>query len=271
MAWRRRPEIWLLGSILAALLLLALWPHGRGGHRRRRREVRPDRHAGLCGTLDTSDPLGPAWLEEAARDITRLRPPSELRPPPSVAGVRRATGPRRGAGRPEAASGAANARAATATGAVRQARPRGRRRTRTAGRARSWTPWRTTVAASAATAATARAARLRPAVRSTATAIGEPDRRDHEERHGVAAGVLVERRGVCEPRTGRGHARAASSTRPQPDDAGEGDPDAAGERERDARARRSRGQVGRRRTRRSPGRPAPRGATSGRRRQPRAA
>ncbi|MGH6864980.1 MAG: phosphatase PAP2 family protein [Methyloceanibacter sp.] len=72
-AWRNRPELWLLGGIfLAGLLLLAFGfiaeevIEGDAG--------RFDETVlrGLRNPADLSDPLGPPWLEEAARDVTAL-------------------------------------------------------------------------------------------------------------------------------------------------------------------------------------------------------
>jgi undecaprenyl-diphosphatase len=72
-AWRNRPELWLLGGIfLAALLLLAF------GHIAEEvlegDATRFDQTVllALRSPADPADPLGPAWLEEAARDITSL-------------------------------------------------------------------------------------------------------------------------------------------------------------------------------------------------------
>jgi undecaprenyl-diphosphatase len=72
-AWRNRPELWLLGGIfLAAVSLLAF------GH------IAEDVLEGdstrfdqgvllaLRNSADPAYPLGPAWLEEEARDITAL-------------------------------------------------------------------------------------------------------------------------------------------------------------------------------------------------------
>jgi undecaprenyl-diphosphatase len=72
-AWRNRPELWLLGGIfLAATLLLAF------GHIAS--EVADGDLAKFDESVllalrppgDISDPIGPPWLEEAARDITAL-------------------------------------------------------------------------------------------------------------------------------------------------------------------------------------------------------
>ncbi len=72
-AWRNRPELWLLGGIfLAGLLLLAF------GHIAE--EVLEGDAAGfdqnillaLRDPADPAQPLGPAWLVETARDVTAL-------------------------------------------------------------------------------------------------------------------------------------------------------------------------------------------------------
>jgi len=72
-AWRNRPELWLLGGIfLAAASLLAF------GHIAEDvlegDSTRFDQAAllALRNSADPADPLGPTWLEEAARDITAL-------------------------------------------------------------------------------------------------------------------------------------------------------------------------------------------------------
>lgn len=71
--WRNKPEIWILaGLFLAGLLLLAF------GHIAE--EVLEGDAATFDQTVmlalrnpaDPSDPIGPPWLEEAARDITAL-------------------------------------------------------------------------------------------------------------------------------------------------------------------------------------------------------
>jgi undecaprenyl-diphosphatase len=72
-AWRNRPELWLLGGVfLAGLLLLVFGQIAE--------EVVEgdttwfDRAVllALRNPADHADPLGPAWLEEAARDVTAL-------------------------------------------------------------------------------------------------------------------------------------------------------------------------------------------------------
>jgi undecaprenyl-diphosphatase len=72
-AWRKRPEIWLLGGIfLAGILLLAF---GRIAEEVIEGDAAKFDQAvmlALRTPSDASDPLGPAWLEEAARDITSL-------------------------------------------------------------------------------------------------------------------------------------------------------------------------------------------------------
>lgn len=72
-AWRNRPELWLLGGVfLAGLLFLAFGEIAEevfeGDTTWFDREVL----LSLRNPTDPADPLGPAWLEEAARDITAL-------------------------------------------------------------------------------------------------------------------------------------------------------------------------------------------------------
>jgi undecaprenyl-diphosphatase len=72
-AWRNRPELWLLGGIFLAGLLLFLFGQiadevVEGDTTWFDRQVL----IALRNPGDTADPIGPAWLEEAARDITAL-------------------------------------------------------------------------------------------------------------------------------------------------------------------------------------------------------
>jgi undecaprenyl-diphosphatase len=72
-AWRRRPEIWLLGGVFLAGLLLIAFGHLaeemlEGDYTRFDNTVL----LGLRNPADSADPIGPAWLEEAARDVTAL-------------------------------------------------------------------------------------------------------------------------------------------------------------------------------------------------------
>jgi undecaprenyl-diphosphatase len=71
--WRNRPELWLLGGVFLAGLLLLLFGQiaeevFEGDTTWFDREVL----LALRDPADSADPLGPAWLEEAARDITAL-------------------------------------------------------------------------------------------------------------------------------------------------------------------------------------------------------
>jgi len=69
----RRPEIWLLGGIfLAALLLLAFGHIAEEVIEGDAAKFDQTVMLALRNPSDSSDPLGPAWLEEAARDITGL-------------------------------------------------------------------------------------------------------------------------------------------------------------------------------------------------------
>jgi len=72
-AWRNRPELWLLGGIfLAGLLLLAF---GHIAEEVLEGDATRFDHTvllALRNPADPADPLGPAWLEEAARDVTAL-------------------------------------------------------------------------------------------------------------------------------------------------------------------------------------------------------
>ena len=72
-AWRSRPELWLLGGVFLAGLLLLAFGHIaeevlEGDATRFDQTVL----LALRSPADPADPLGPAWLEEAARDITSL-------------------------------------------------------------------------------------------------------------------------------------------------------------------------------------------------------
>jgi undecaprenyl-diphosphatase len=72
-AWSNRPELWLLGGVfLAGLLLLVFGQIAEevveGDTSWFDREVL----LALRNPADHADPLGPAWLEEAARDVTAL-------------------------------------------------------------------------------------------------------------------------------------------------------------------------------------------------------
>jgi undecaprenyl-diphosphatase len=72
-AWRNRPELWLLGGIFLAGLLLLAFGHIaeevlEGDATRFDQAVL----LALRNPADLSDPIGPAWLEEAVRDITAL-------------------------------------------------------------------------------------------------------------------------------------------------------------------------------------------------------
>jgi len=72
-AWRNRPELWLLGGVFLAGLLLLAFGHIaeevlEGDATRFDQTVL----LALRNPADPADPLGPAWLEEAARDITSL-------------------------------------------------------------------------------------------------------------------------------------------------------------------------------------------------------
>jgi len=72
-AWRNRPELWLLGGIFLAGLLLFTFVHIaeevlEGDATKFDQTVL----LALRNPADSADPLGSAWLEEAARDITAL-------------------------------------------------------------------------------------------------------------------------------------------------------------------------------------------------------
>jgi undecaprenyl-diphosphatase len=71
--WRNRPELWLLGGVFLAGLLFLVFGHIA-------EEVAEGETSQFDESVllalrvagDTADPLGPAWLEEAARDVTAL-------------------------------------------------------------------------------------------------------------------------------------------------------------------------------------------------------
>lgn len=72
-AWRNRPELWLLGGIFLAGLSLLAFGHIaeevlEGDATRFDQAVL----LALRSPGDPANPLGPAWLEEAARDVTAL-------------------------------------------------------------------------------------------------------------------------------------------------------------------------------------------------------
>lgn len=72
-AWRKRPELWLLGGIfLAGLLLLAFGHIAEDVLEGDATKFDQTVLLALRNPADHADPLGPAWLEEAARDITAL-------------------------------------------------------------------------------------------------------------------------------------------------------------------------------------------------------
>jgi undecaprenyl-diphosphatase len=72
-AWRKRPELWLLGGIfLAGLLLLAFGHIAEEVLEGDATKFDQTVLLALRNPADHADPLGPAWLEEAARDITAL-------------------------------------------------------------------------------------------------------------------------------------------------------------------------------------------------------
>jgi undecaprenyl-diphosphatase len=72
-AWRNKPELWVLGGIFFAAAMVLAFGHIAD-------EVVEGDAAkfdqaillSLRNPADPSDPLGPAWLEEAARDVTSL-------------------------------------------------------------------------------------------------------------------------------------------------------------------------------------------------------
>lgn len=71
--WRNRPELWLLGGVFLAGLLLLLFGQiaeevFEGDTTWLDREVL----LALREPADSANPLSPAWLEEAARDLTAL-------------------------------------------------------------------------------------------------------------------------------------------------------------------------------------------------------
>jgi undecaprenyl-diphosphatase len=72
-AWRSKPEIWVLGGVFFAAAMLLVFGHiaeevGEGD------AVKFDQTVllALRSATDLADPIGPAWLEEAARDVTSL-------------------------------------------------------------------------------------------------------------------------------------------------------------------------------------------------------
>jgi len=72
-AWRNRPEFWLLGGIfLAAAFLLAFGHIAEDVLEGDSTRVDQAVLLALRNPADPADPLGPAWLEEAARDVTAL-------------------------------------------------------------------------------------------------------------------------------------------------------------------------------------------------------
>lgn len=72
-AWRNRPELWLLGGVfLAGLLFLAFGQIAEEVAEGETTWFDEKVLLALRAPGDLGDPLGPAWLEEAARDITAL-------------------------------------------------------------------------------------------------------------------------------------------------------------------------------------------------------
>jgi undecaprenyl-diphosphatase len=72
-AWRNRPELWLLGGIfLAGLLLLAFGHIAEEVLEGDATKFDQTVLLALRNPADPADPLGPPWLEEAARDISAL-------------------------------------------------------------------------------------------------------------------------------------------------------------------------------------------------------
>lgn len=72
-AWRNRPELWLLGGVfLAGLLILAFGQIAEEVLEGEATGFDRDLLLALRNPADAADPLGPAWLEEAARDVTAL-------------------------------------------------------------------------------------------------------------------------------------------------------------------------------------------------------
>lgn len=72
-AWRNRPELWLLGGLfLAGLLVLAFGYIAEEVIERDATKFDESVLQALRTPGDNSDPIGPAWLEEAARDVTAL-------------------------------------------------------------------------------------------------------------------------------------------------------------------------------------------------------
>jgi len=72
-AWRNRPELWLLGGVfLAGLLFLVFGQIAEEVAEGDTTWFDEKVLLALRAPADTADPLGPAWLEEAARDVTAL-------------------------------------------------------------------------------------------------------------------------------------------------------------------------------------------------------
>lgn len=72
-AWRNRPELWLLGGIfLAGLLILTFGYIAEEMLEGDATKFDQTVLLALRNPADSADPLGPAWLEEAARDVTAL-------------------------------------------------------------------------------------------------------------------------------------------------------------------------------------------------------
>ena len=72
-AWRNKPEIWILaGLFLAGLLLLAFGHIAEEVLEGDAAKFDQTVMLALRNPVDSSDPIGPPWLEEAARDITGL-------------------------------------------------------------------------------------------------------------------------------------------------------------------------------------------------------
>ena len=69
----KRPEIWLLGTVLLIAGLLLVFS-GIAAEVLRGASTGFDRAVilSLRNPSDISDPIGPAWVEEAARDVTSL-------------------------------------------------------------------------------------------------------------------------------------------------------------------------------------------------------
>ena len=72
-AWRNKPELWVLGGVFFAAAMILAFGHiaeevTEGDATKFDQTVL----LALRNPADLSDPIGPAWLEEAARDITSL-------------------------------------------------------------------------------------------------------------------------------------------------------------------------------------------------------